>query len=101
MFGVLEAQRDAIERLCRRFGVRRLEVFGSAALDAGAEPRDVDFLVEFGPCEGLSRFEAYFGLKEALEDLLGKPVDLVNPAALENPFFAATVSRTVRGLYAA
>jgi predicted nucleotidyltransferase len=101
MFAALESQRDAIEHLCRRFGVRRLAVFGSATRDTGMEPRDVDFLVEFDPGEGISRFEAYFGLKEALEDLLGKPVDLVSPAALENPSFAATVTRAAQGLYAA
>jgi hypothetical protein len=47
------------------------------------------------------QFEAYFGLKEDLEALLGRPVDLVAPAALENPYFAASVTKNGQELYAA
>lgn len=87
---------------CRRFGVVRLDVFGSAARgDFDRTTSDVDFLVEIEPPEGMSRFEAYFGLKEALEALLGCPVDLVAPSALSNPYFAQAVERTREPLYAA
>lgn len=93
--------RDAIADLCRRRGVRRLAVFGSAVTDRFDEARsDVDFLVEF--TEGRhGRFDAYFGLKEELEALLGRAVDLVTPSALENPYFAASVEATAQELYAA
>lgn len=62
---------------------------------------DIDFLVELDPPSGMSRFDAFFGLKESLEDLLGRPVDLVGPSALDNPYFAATVQTTRQALYAA
>ena len=91
-----------IESLCRRFGVRRLVVFGSAVdgtFRAGLS--DVDFLVELDPPAGQSRFDAYFGLKEALESLLRSPVDLVDPSALRNPYLAATVRENQAELYAA
>jgi predicted nucleotidyltransferase len=98
---VLVLDRDAIADLCRRFGVRRLAVFGSALTDRFDEARsDVDFLVEFSD-DSSSRFDAYFGLKEELESLLGRPVDLVSPSALENPFFAASVEAEAQELYAA
>lgn len=93
--------REAIVDACRRFGVRRLAVFGSATTDHFDEQRsDVDFLVEFAhlPAAG---FDAYFGLKDELEALLGRPVDLVMPSALENPYFAASVEATAEELYAA
>jgi uncharacterized protein len=88
--------------LCRRFGVTRLDVFGSAAT-AEFDPAssDVDFLVEFDPVGTMSRFDAYFGLKEALEALFGRPVDLVVPSALTNPYFAEAVERTREPVYAA
>lgn len=88
--------------LCRRFGVRRLVVFGSA-VSGGFDPvrSDVDFLVELEPPAGMGRFDAYFGLKEELEALLGRPVDLVDPSALENPYFASVVESTRFELYAA
>lgn len=93
--------RPAIAEACRRFGVRRLSVFGSALTsDFDLARSDVDLLVEFA--EGAEDlFDAYFGLKEELEHLLDRPVDLVMPNALENPYFAATVADTRQDLYAA
>jgi len=96
-----ELDEDAVSELCRTFRVRRLSVFGSAATPAfDAATSDVDFIVEFDDDVG-SAFDAYFGLKEALERLVGRPVDLVMPKALENPFFAQSVERSRRDLYAA
>lgn len=101
MSGLLNVDQATLEQLCRRFHVRRLSLFGSVATGhADAKSSDVDLLVEFldGTTE---RFDAYFDLKEELERLLGRPVDLVSPKALENPYFAASVDRTRRDLYAA
>lgn len=90
-----------IADVCRRFHVRRLSVFGSATTE-NFDPAtsDVDFLVEFE--DGANDlFGSYFGLKEELEGVLGRPVDLVMPKSLENPYFAESVERTRRDLYAA
>ena len=78
-------KRDALIALCRRYDVARLEVFGSAARDADFKPgrSDADFLVEFKPESRLPPLEQFFGLAEALEQLLGRPVDLVERKALE------------------
>lgn len=93
--------RDAIAALCRRFSVSRLALFGSAATDRFDPARsDVDFLVEFRD-DVDDAFLAYFGLKGALEDLFDRPVDLVSPKALRNPYFAASVHETEEELYAA
>jgi predicted nucleotidyltransferase len=98
----LELHRAELRRLCEDFGVVRLDVFGSAA-SGEFDPRrsDVDFLLELEPPAGMSRFAAFFGLKEALEALLGVPVDLVDPSALDNPYFAAAFEQTRQELYAA
>ena len=69
--------------LCRRYGVTRLDVFGSAAhgRDFNVSTSDVDFLVEFEPPgDGLTR---YLDFRDALEALLGRPVDLVDRNAIE------------------
>ncbi|MGM0386292.1 MAG: nucleotidyltransferase family protein, partial [Actinomycetota bacterium] len=86
---------------CQRYGVKRLVIFGSAVTDRFDDSTsDVDFLVEFRE-DVVNRFDAYFGLKETLETLLGRPVDLVSPVALENPYFAASVQESGREIYAA
>jgi len=74
--------------LCRQFHVRRLDLFGSAATGAFDPGRsDLDFLVAFEPVEATAYAEAYFGLREGLISLFGRPVDLVTDASLANPFF--------------
>lgn len=92
--------RDAIDALCRRFGVARLQLFGSAALGAfrpGAS--DYDFLVELDPAATGSRAGRLIGLAEELEALLGARVDLVNPRYVRNPYFAAAIERSRVPLY--
>jgi predicted nucleotidyltransferase len=93
--------REAVARACRAHGVSRLRVFGSVtSARFEKESSDVDFLVEFAP--GLEdAFAAYFGLKEDLETLLGRPVDLVMTNAIRNPHFAASASEGAEDVYAA
>lgn len=94
--------RKAIEELCRRFHVRRLELFGSAAAGV-ARPggSDLDFLVEFNQLPPGHYADAYFGLLEALQRLFKQPVDLVVASAIRNPYFRQAVERTKTMLYAA
>jgi len=74
----LREHRNEVVTLCRRFGVRRLDVFGSATgNEFHPASSDMDFLVELEPPEGMNRFDAFFGLKEGLEALFARPVDLV------------------------
>jgi predicted nucleotidyltransferase len=75
---------DALAALCRRYGVARLEVFGSAARgDFDPNKSDVGFLVEFEQRSDRSSREQLFGFAETLEKLLGRPVDLVERKAME------------------
>jgi predicted nucleotidyltransferase len=77
-------KRDALAELCRRYGVKRLEVFGSAARGTDFDPdrSDADFLVTFTP-SARNDLAAFADLKDALERLLGRPVDLVEREAIE------------------
>ncbi|MEO8275818.1 MAG: nucleotidyltransferase domain-containing protein [Thermoanaerobaculia bacterium] len=91
-----------LQRLCARFGVRRLEAFGSAVgggFDAATS--DVDFLVELEPPAGVGYADAYFGFKESLEALFERPVDLVSLSALRNPYFLAGIAPSRHLIYAA
>lgn len=93
MIDQIESHREELRELCRRFHVRRLDLFGSAARgDFDPERSDIDFLVEFdrGHPEALS-FNTYFDFKEALEALLGRSVDLVEPGAVRNPYLKASI----------
>ena len=102
MMPELEQRRVELEAVCRRYGVRRLELFGSAATgqDRPGES-DLDFLVEFSPLPPGGYADAYFGLLESLEELFGRSVDLVVPSAIRNPYFLKAIEETRTLLYAA
>lgn len=102
MIDLIEQHRPQIEALCRRFGVKRLELFGSAA-SGKFDPTtsDVDFFVEFDRRTDLRPARQYFGFLHALEDLLGRHVDLIQPRLVTNPYFAETANRYKTELYAA
>ena len=83
-----------IAAICQRYGIRRLEVFGSAARASDFDPAhsDADFLVEFAP--GVEPgLHSIFGAKADLEALLGRGVDLVEPGAVRNPYVLANINR--------
>lgn len=102
MHAAIASKRTEIESLCRELGVRRLDLFGSATGDAfDVVSSDVDVLVEFDPGPGFDYFGAYFELKEGLEAILGRPVDVVTASSVRNPYFRETLMRTKEQLYAA
>src|SRR2546421_11579857 len=102
MIDLIERHRSQLADLCRCYHVRTLELFGSAA-DGTFDPArsDLDFLVEFLPEAADRFFHGYFDLKEALEKLYGRDVDLVMPKAIRNPYFLQAVNRQRKVLYAA
>ena len=65
--------------LVKQFGIIRLALFGSTARDAASPDSDIDILIAF---DGPATSKRYFGAQFYLEDLLGKPVDLVTEKAL-------------------
>jgi hypothetical protein len=102
MTSILQEKQEELVSLCRRRRVSRLDVFGSAARGTfDAKTSDLDFLVEFQPLKPGERAEAYFGLQEDLEQLFGRPVDLVMARAISNPYFRRAVEETRELLYAA
>ncbi|MEX2306403.1 MAG: nucleotidyltransferase domain-containing protein [Pirellulales bacterium] len=93
---------EQIAEICRRYRVRRLELFGSAVGERfDPERSDVDFLVEFQPLSDGEHADAYFGLRESLASLLSRPVDLVMIGAIRNPYFLEAIEPTRTLLYAA
>lgn len=78
MHECISRKRAEIAALCERYGVLRMEVFGSAARghDFDPERSDVDLLVTFAP-DTQYDLELHMSLEEALQELFGGPVDLL------------------------
>lgn len=101
MHPLIDQNREAIADLCRRHGVRRLEAFGSITRDDFDPARsDVDVAVEFAE-EFAGSFGNYLDLKEALEALFGRPVDLIELHALRNRRLRHYIERSKSEIYAA
>lgn len=100
MTPIIEQNRDQIATSCRRVGARRLDIFGSAARgDFDPATSDLDFLVEFDDLPPAQYADAYFALKDSLEALFGRPVDLITEANLENPYFRDRVQAERQPVY--
>ncbi|CAN5152037.1 nucleotidyltransferase family protein [soil metagenome] len=102
MHPLIEQRRSGIAELCRRYHVRRLEVFGSVARGSDFDPErsDIDFLVEFDPQHGTPSLSAFFKFQEKLVSLLGRPVDLVMEGSVRNPYVRAEIQRSRVPVYA-
>ena len=99
---LIEQNAAEIERLCRLQRVRRLVAFGSVMrADFNPERSDADFLVEFEPMPLRERLQSFLRLREALTDLLQRPVDLIEDGAIRNPYVLKSVTEHQRVLYAA
>ena len=76
---VLKVLRTHKAALAERFGVTGLALFGSIVRDQATDDSDVDILVRF---DSQATSKRYFGVQFYIEDLLGRPVDLVTDKAL-------------------
>ena len=101
MSPLIEDNLEQIGRLCRLYGVRKLELFGSILRpDFDPAHSDVDLLVEFQP-QVANSFANFLDLKEALEALLGRHVDLVELHAIRNRRLRYHIEQSKSPLYAA
>ncbi len=102
MVAMVNEKIEELRSLCNKFGVIKLELFGSAATGNFDEAKsDLDFLVEFQRLESMNAFDQFFGFQIALEELYGRSIDLVDPTAMKNPYFIESVNQSRELVYAA
>ena len=102
MHAAIADKLEELADLCRRHDVARLEIFGSAARGTDFDPltSDADFLVEFDPRRASLTLDSYFDFKDALRQALGRPVDLLEPGAIRNPYLRTAIDRSRELVYA-
>jgi hypothetical protein len=101
MESLIEKKLDAVIQLCRMHHVAKLEVFGSAARGDFNESSDIDFLVEFDKEADPRRFDNFFELLRAFEQLFNRRVDLVEPGGLRNPYLIQRINQSRKEIYVA
>ncbi len=93
---------DGISSLCRRFGIARLRLIGSAIRDDwNAATSDFDFLVDYGPLpDGVTALDQLIKFEMELSDLLHSRVDTIDSNTPKNPFFLKHAVPGALDLYA-
>jgi hypothetical protein len=91
---------DSIETFCRKWRIEELALFGSVLRDDFSPESDVDVLVTFSLDARLSLLD-FVEMKEALQEILHRPVDLVSKGGLRNPFRRHEILNTRQIVYAA
>jgi hypothetical protein len=96
---VVDDKREEIAALCRQYGIQRLEIFGSGA-NGRFRPgsSDLDFVVDLGNYDETVG-DRYLDFADALEELLGSPVDLLTERSVRNPYLKAAINRQRETVY--
>ena len=95
----VEKIKPEIERVCRRLPVKRLGLFGSALSQNFSQSSDIDVLVIFDSGENIDLFDKYFELKEQLEKIFEREVDLVVDRKFRNPVLRESIDKTRTIIY--
>lgn len=102
MSSIIQERIKALKKLCRKYQVQRMYVFGSAGLDRFTDTSDLDFLISFSPELSITEYtENYFSLHEELENLFNRKIDLITERSLSNPYFIQNIEASRQLLYEA
>jgi uncharacterized protein len=96
---LIERNIDKICELCELHKVKNLFAFGSVLSTRFSRTSDVDLLVDFQGVGLYEYAENYFDLKESLEELLKREVDLLEGKAIKNPFLLKSINSSKQLIY--
>ena len=96
---IIEQYRDAIDKLCFLHKVKRLYAFGSVLTSGFNAESDIDLIVDFDPMDVLSYADNYYDFKFSLQDILKRPIDLLEEKAIKNPYFRNSINQRRELIY--
>ncbi len=96
---LLDKNIEKLTKLCNKYSVLRLYVFGSAISDKFRKDSDIDFLVTFDSVELNDYADNYFDFKFSLEDLFNRKIDLLEEKTIKNPFLKQSIDTSKELIY--
>jgi len=96
---IVEQNILSVFELCKLHNVKNMYLFGSILTEKFSSDSDVDFLVNFGQVDQYQYFNNYMELKEKLEQLLSRPVDLLEEQAVRNPVLRRSIDHNKKLIY--
>jgi uncharacterized protein len=97
----LESYINQINKLCEDHKVKQLFAFGSVLETRFSESSDIDLVVDFQTADPLDYAENYFALKFSLQELLERPIDLLEQKAIQNKYLLQSINKSKRLIYEA
>ena len=96
---LIEINIQRIIDLCKKHKVNKLFVFGSILTCKFNDQSDIDFVVDFSKIDLAEYVNNYFDLKDSLQKLLGRDIDLLEDKAINNPVLRRNIDRTKQLIY--
>ena len=96
---ISEKNIERIKQLCEQYKVKNFSVFGSVLTDNFSSESDIDFVVDFEENDPLEYTDLYFQLKDKLEYLLKRQIDLIEERGIKNSFFRKEIDESKVVLY--
>ncbi len=96
---LIERNIEKLKKLCDKYNVSKLYVFGSAINGKFGKDSDIDFLVTFDKIELSEYADNYFDFKFSLEDLFNRKIDLLEEKAIKNPFLKQSIDTSKELIY--
>ncbi|KUO65441.1 MAG: nucleotidyltransferase family protein [Lutibacter sp.] len=95
----LQALAPEIIQLCKEHKVKSLYAFGSVLTDKFNDESDIDLIVDFVNMEVEDYADNYFDFKFSLQDILKRPIDLLEEQSIKNPYFRKAVNQKKQLVY--
>jgi len=92
---------EKLQKLCSRFNIKELYLFGSATTDDFSKESDLDFIVKFDRSDFEVAFDQFIDFKQEPEQIYGRPLDLYHYKKFRNSIFHQELERSWELLYAA
>ena len=96
---ISESNIESIKQLCKEYRVKNMSVFGSVLTDTFSTDSDVDFIVDFEENDPIKYTDLYFQLKDKLEQILKRQIDLIEERGIKNSFFRKEIDESKVVLY--
>lgn len=95
----LDEYSDGIKQLCVLYNVKTLYSFGSVVSEHFTKKSDIDFIVDFDTIDLKKYADNYFNFKFSLQEILNRPIDLIEEKAIRNPYFKEAVNNHRKLVY--
>ena len=96
---IIEQHSEQIQKVCSEHKVDQMFVFGSVLTKDFNENSDVDFLIKFGEIDLYDYFENLLNLKESLENILHRKIDILEVQAVKNPYLKKSIDNSKLLIY--